>query len=567
MGVTTQDRAKNEAVGKIRKAIARGEIGQALRITTQAAEEWPNWAQILRTRLGTTEQKRLERAKLRKQRIEDTIGEALLEGIALPSHNNEAAWMAQQRNRANQREQARARWPRRIQEDAKTSAQKGDEGAREDRRDIGFIAIDPENAKDRDDAVWCERVDKGWRLHVAVSDVASYVRTGSNLDGHVRTRAQTVYRTNGTTPMCPEILSHGTCSLEAGRDRRALVTIIEVSEKGTTKTIETMVRTTIRTDRAISYEDALEEIDEGENVLCEIARCANALREQRRRTGAIMLNTSDETIIIKDNTGQTWGTQYRSRDQARTMIEEAMIAVNIANARWLANEEKTQAVYRTHWKPRTKALKHAKNEAEAIGVRTNAEGTRESIVAMLEASGSERALIEQIVRETLPKACYTDDPEGGHFALGTDCYAHTTSPIRRYADLYCQQWAHALRGQGRQPTHELNLGPALTEAEVNTKKQEREDKQRITAKIVLKTHGDEWHNATVMKINHWGVFVEMDRYAGIQAVGQEGKGHKHGEKWWSPDLENKEQFWRGLRVKAKVNDVDGKGRLRVKIHT
>ena len=223
-------------------------------------------------------------------------------------------------------------------ETAIANAERAD-GADRNRADdttTGFIAIDPEGAKDRDDAVWAKRLDAGrWHVKVAVADVGAYVQAGSPIDAAVRERAQSIYLVNECIHMCPEMLSSEICSLHEGRRKRALVTEFTVHEHAGVRPFRAMGPAWIAIDRAVSYEDAKAQIDaDACETLAALDGYAQALRRARRARGAIVLECSDEIAMVADAHAAQPRPVRRIAHRAHHLIEEMMIAPNVVNARW-----------------------------------------------------------------------------------------------------------------------------------------------------------------------------------------------------------------------------------------
>ena len=404
------------------------------------------------------------------------------------------------------------------------NAQRKD-GADRDRADdtaTPFIAIDPHSAKDRDDAVWAKRLDTGrWHVKVAIADVGAYVQAGSALDAAARERAQSIYLVNECIHMCPEPLSNETCSLHEGGCKRVLVTEFMADEHGGVTPIRAMEPAWIEIDRAITYEDAKEQIDAGAcATLSALDGCAQALRRARRSRGAIVLECSDEIAMVAGADGAGPRPVRRVAHRAHHLIEEMMIAANVVNARWLDGHTAGGAVYRTHPEPGTDKDVVVFDHAWTWGiVLDKGDSTGEWMRTILSSNRASQRLRELMVKQGMEKAHY-DTKAASHFALDEAIYAHTTSPIRRYADLRCQQAAHGLHGTGPpvQTTRGQELTNHLNATEVQAKERERRSVRHAICQALEAHIPTEWGNGTITGVQPWGAFAELEEWPGIEGV-------------------------------------------------
>ena len=303
-------------------------------------------------------------------------------------------------------------------ETAIANAERAD-GADRNRADdtaTGFIAIDPEGAKDRDDAVWAKRLDAGrWHVKVAVADVGAYVQAGSPLDAAVRERAQSIYLVNECIHMCSEMLSSEICSLHEGRRKRALVTEFTVHEHAGVRPIRAMDPAWIAIDRAISYEDAKAQIDaDAYETLAAIDGCAQALRRARRARGAIVLECSDEIAMVADAHAAQPRPVRRIAHRAHHLIEEMMIAANVVNARWLDAHAAGGAVYRTHPDPGPDKGFVVSDHAWTWRISLDkGDSIREWMQAILASNSASQRLRELAVKQGMEKAASTCQPVCG----------------------------------------------------------------------------------------------------------------------------------------------------------
>jgi len=317
---------------------------------------------------------------------------------------------------------------------------------REDLRGLDLVTIDGEDARDYDDAVWCERTRSGWRLIVAIADVGHYVPPGSALDAEARERGTSVYFPNRVLPMLPEALSNGLCSLVPGEDRLCLCCELRVSEAGhisRSRFFEGVMRSAAR----LTYREAgdflslpdgrhsprLESLRERLMALHGVYR---SFTRERAGRGALELDTPELKLKF-DADGRVAALVEQPRNDAHRLIEECMIAANIAAARFL-DRHKVPTLYRVHGLPELDRLETLRQFLREFGLWLPAveEVTPEHLRDLLRKIGDrpDALLISTAVIRSMPQAVYQPG-NIGHFGLALEHYAHFTSPIRRYPDL------------------------------------------------------------------------------------------------------------------------------------
>jgi ribonuclease R len=317
---------------------------------------------------------------------------------------------------------------------------------REDLRSLGLVTIDGEDARDYDDAVFCERVRGGWRLIVAIADVAHYVRPGSALDAEARERGTSVYFPNRVLPMLPEALSNGLCSLVADEDRLCLCCELRVNEQGRitrSRFFEGVMRSVARLTYgevgdflerpAAVHTSRLEALRERLEALHGVYR---SLTRERVGRGALELDTPELKLQF-DAQGRVVALVERPRNDAHRLIEECMIAANIAAARFL-DRHRVPTLYRVHGLPEPDRLETLRQFLREFGLwLPPAEDVRPEHLRDLLRRVDDRPdapLISTAVIRSMPQAVYQPG-NIGHFGLALEHYAHFTSPIRRYPDL------------------------------------------------------------------------------------------------------------------------------------
>jgi len=317
---------------------------------------------------------------------------------------------------------------------------------REDLRAIELVTIDGEDARDYDDAVYCERTRSGWRVIVAIADVGHYVRPGSPLDAEARERGTSVYFPNRVLPMLPEALSNGLCSLVPHEDRLCLGCELRVSEDGRitrSRFFEGVMRSAARlTYREVGeflarpdgrHEPRLDALRERLLALHGVYR---SFTRERTGRGALELDTPELKLKF-DEQGRVAALVEYPRNDAHRLIEECMIAANIAAAR-LLDRHRVPTLYRVHGLPEVDRLATLRQFLREFGLwLPPAEEVKpEHLRDLLQKIGDrpDALLISTAVIRSMPQAVYQPG-NIGHFGLALEHYAHFTSPIRRYPDL------------------------------------------------------------------------------------------------------------------------------------
>jgi ribonuclease R len=317
---------------------------------------------------------------------------------------------------------------------------------REDLRELPLVTIDGADARDFDDAVYCEATPGGWRLLVAIADVSHYVQPETALDTEALERGNSVYFPERVIPMLPEILSNGLCSLNPDVDRLCMVCEMVFNKDGK------MIRSRffnglMRSHARLTYSEAATiMVDRDKDArtrrkalvpyLDELYRLYQSLRKQRSKRGAIDFETT-ETRIVFGKDRKIERIVPLVRNDAHKVIEECMVAANVAAARYL-ERHKMPTLYRIHATPageKVSDLQEFLNEL-GLGLRGGSKPTARDYSAVLTMARGrpDEHLINTVLLRSMPRAEYCPD-NIGHFGLAHENYAHFTSPIRRYPDL------------------------------------------------------------------------------------------------------------------------------------
>ncbi|MDP0589388.1 MAG: ribonuclease R [Candidatus Endonucleobacter bathymodioli] len=325
-----------------------------------------------------------------------------------------------------------------------------DKRDRVDLREVPFVTIDGEDARDFDDAVCCE-VQKGggWRLYVAIADVSHYVRVNSALDVEAKERGTSVYFPGHVVPMLPEVLSNGLCSLNPEVDRLAMVCEMTISAEGTLSGY-IFYEGLIRSHARLTYEQVWEMLSmplssEGEALrrqrvalvphIEELYCVYQALRKVRETRGAIDFDTVETRIVFGENR-KIDRIVPTERNEAHKLIEECMLCANVVSARFLEHHG-IPGLFRVHEGPTMEKRLNLNNFLGSFGLSVPAGAIKpKDIQALMEIvrTRPDAHVIQTVVLRSMSQAVYTASNQG-HFGLAFQAYTHFTSPIRRYPDL------------------------------------------------------------------------------------------------------------------------------------
>jgi ribonuclease R len=413
-------------------------------------------------------------------------------------------------------------FPRNVLEQADRISEKIDArqlDGREDLRNEFIVTIDPDDARDFDDAIHVEKIaNGGWHLGVHIADVAAYVEPGSALDREARQRGNSVYLADRVVPMLPERLSNGVCSLNPGVDRLTHSVFIHFDKNGVAKSAR-FVRSVIRSAHRLTYKQAYallkspprDRLSERLHVAWELA---SLLRRKRFEHGSLDLDFPDVKVWL-DETGKPVRLERVENDESHQLIEEFMLAANEAVARELKNRA-VPAVYRIHEDPDPEKLGEYREFVLSFNYKVGDlthRGEIQRLLAAIRGKPEEQALKIGLLK-SLKRARYFPQPLG-HYGLAKPNYLHFTSPIRRYADLT----VHRALAQ-----HDGKRGPRIDISQVASIAEHISTTERIAADAEIESvrmkkleffqrqldeHNPQIFRAAIVDVRNYGLAVEL----------------------------------------------------------
>ncbi|MCP1726312.1 ribonuclease R [Natronospira proteinivora] len=419
-------------------------------------------------------------------------------------------------------------WPEGVEAEAKAfgdSVAESSKAGRKDLRDLPLVTIDDETAKDFDDAVLCERLDNGgFRLMVAIADVAEYVQPDSALDAEAYRRGTSVYFPGHVIPMLPEVLSNGLCSLNPDVDRLTMVCELIMDKEGTVKESH-FHEGVIRSHARLTY-NKVSAMLQGDKALREqyqhvlgnvenLHELFKVLIKRRQQRGAIDFDTI-ETKFVFDDFGKIEKIVPVERNDAHRIIEECMIAANVATGRFLAKHE-MPTLYRVHEGPAEEKVSDLRDFLGKLGLTLKGDEEPDPghyAEVLKQAQGREDStLIQTVLLRSLKQAVYS--PKNvGHFGLAHDTYLHFTSPIRRYPDLLVHRAIkHVLR---KLPEDEYpysvkdmeRIGGHCSSTERRADEATRDAADTLKCEFMQSRVGEEY-DAMIVGVTSFGLFVKL----------------------------------------------------------
>ncbi|MBE2181379.1 MAG: ribonuclease R [Chthoniobacterales bacterium] len=388
---------------------------------------------------------------------------------------------------------------------------------RQDCRNTLVVTIDPDDARDFDDAIHVEKTRDGWKLTVHIADVSHYVVPGTPLDIEALKRGNSVYLPDRVIPMLPEALSNGLCSLRPDEDRLAFAAFMEISRDGKIRKSR-FAKTIIRSAKRLTYKQAFARLQAKpsnavDHMLHEAWAMASALRKKRFDEGSLDLDFPEVKVWLDDQ-GRPARLERIENDISHQLIEECMLAANEAVARFFRLTP-AAAIHRVHEKPDQAKLDEYRERVQMHGHKVGNLAVRKELtrfLRLLRGKPEEYALKTALLK-SLKRASYSPEP-AGHYGLAKSDYTHFTSPIRRYADLVVHRVLSDVCGytkpKGRVPFGEIARHISTTER--NAAEAEREavrlKKFEFFRQQLAKKTGATFR-AIILEVRNFGMFIEL----------------------------------------------------------
>ena len=390
-------------------------------------------------------------------------------------------------------------------------------------RNVDLITIDGADARDFDDAVFCMKAESGWRLLVAIADVANYVSIGSALDKEAIVRGTSVYFPDRVVPMLPEVLSNGLCSLNPKVDRLCMVCDMEVSSSGKV-TKATFFEGVMKSKARLTYSQVGDFLSgasktsvpsELQASVRDLHDLYKAFAKQRRHRGAIEIDLPQTKFKLNDD-GEIDRIEVVPRNDAHRLIEECMIAANVEAAKFL-KKHRIPGLYRVHPKPDTDRFNDLRLYLISLGLKVphpdHVEPRHFTQLIEQVKDRPDSAAITMAMLRSLTHAEYSPT-NVGHFGLALESYAHFTSPIRRYPDLLVHRAIrHIIRGgkPGKYdyaPKEMERLGAITSAHEKRAEEATRDVEAWLKCQYMEQHLGDEF-DGVITGVTNFGVFVQI----------------------------------------------------------
>lgn len=470
-------------------------------------------------------------------------------------------------------------WPEEVLEEIKPLSNEVPEAAKENRVDLRktpLVTIDGEDARDFDDAVYCQKTPKGWKLLVAIADVSHYVEINTALDKEAQNRSTSVYFPEQVIPMLPEILSNGLCSLNPHVDRLCMVCEVLIDRQG--QVIRSRFFEGVMSSHArLTYTEVAKMLVEGEKELTEkykrlmphlqqLYALYKVMRISREQRGAMDFDTQ-ETRIIFGADRKIEKIVPVVRNDIHKLIEEFMITANMAAARFL-NNKKIPKLLRVHEGPSADKLLNLKTFLGELGLRLGGgnQPTPLDYMHLIESikDRPDAHLIQTVLLRSMSQAVYSPELKG-HFGLALDAYAHFTSPIRRYPDLLVHRAIrHCLQGKAVESFHYgipdmITLGEQCSANERRADDATRDVISWLKCEYMMDKVGEEFPGI-ISAVTSFGFFVELAEIyvEGLVHISNLGQDYFHFDPT-SHQLKGERthiNFRLGDSVKVKVTRVD-----------
>ncbi len=393
---------------------------------------------------------------------------------------------------------------------------------RRDFRNVTTFTIDPEDAKDFDDALSLKKLKNGnWEVGIHIADVTHYVTSNTIIEEEARDRATSVYLVDRVVPMLPERLSNGVCSLRPNEDKLCFSAVFEMNESGGVKK-EWFGKTVIHSDRRFTYEDAQKIIETGEGELApellKLNELAVKLRDERFRQGSIAFDRIEIKFNIDEN-GKPLSVYFKQALEANQLIEEFMLLANKRVAEYVGKPGRQKKpktfVYRIHDKPDPDKLESFNTFINRFGYgiqMTTPKSISHSLNNLLQnvRGKKEQNVVETLAIRSMAKAEYSTR-NIGHYGLSFDFYTHFTSPIRRYPDMMVHRLLEKYLDGGRSASEKKyeDLCHHSSDMEARAVNAERASVKYKQVEF-MQEHVGEVYPGVISGVTDWGIYIELE---------------------------------------------------------
>ncbi|HAG61356.1 MAG TPA: ribonuclease R, partial [Coxiellaceae bacterium] len=423
-------------------------------------------------------------------------------------------------------------WPEDALKEAQSLSLSLSEAERADRldlRELPFYTIDGEDARDFDDAVFCQRTEQGWELYVAIADVSHYVKPSMALNQEALHRGNSVYFPSRVIPMLPEVLSNGLCSLKPREDRLTVVCHMLLNREGVLHSysfhdaiIHSHERFTYHQVAALIAQPDAKDAHPLLPGLLDFYQLYQQLIRQRQARGSIEFETTETRIVFGDD-GKIETIKPVVRNDAHKMIEEAMLLANVCAARHI-EAAKVPCLYRVHDTPDDDRIQVLRDFLKAFGLTLGGKGSPSPLdythLIKSIAKRDDAHILQTVLLRSLPQAVYLPENHG-HFGLAFDGYTHFTSPIRRYPDLLVHRAIKRIMSSHQQVVTDeevslmIQLGQHCSMTERRADRGTRDATDWLKCDFMQDKVG-QTYDGVIADVTGFGLFVEL---AGIYVQG------------------------------------------------
>ncbi len=449
---------------------------------------------------------------------------------------------------------------------------------RKDLRKARTFTIDPEDAKDFDDALSVKKLPNGnYEIGVHIADVSFFVKKKTALDIEAARRSTSLYLVDRTIPMLPATLSNDLCSLKPNEDRLTFSAILEMTPAGQVKS-KWFGKTIIHSNKRFTYEGAQKVLDEKRGEFYEelsvLERIARHMRAKREEEGALSF-AHDEVKFVLDEKGFPISVFRKKQFETNKLIEEFMVLANAEVARFMSEQDekiKQSFIYRVHDLPDTEKIKELERVMHALHYKTSINKKRitsKDIATLLKqvAGAPHEEMIHMLTVRALAKAIYTTK-NIGHFGLSLKYYTHFTSPIRRYPDLVVHRMLFNYLNKEKVSEREFQDYEAIsryaTQAEISAQEAERASIKYKQAEY-MSAHKEEIFDGIITGLTERGIFVSEAETLSEGMVSLRNLRDDYyvydAKRASVIGTKTKKKYSLGDRVKIKVKRVDIEGRL------